>query len=371
MHRFPHDIIAAEGERQVGDAAAGPGPGAALLDQRQRVDERLRVAVVLGDAGGHGEHVGVEDDVFGREAGLLSEQVIGAAADRHLPLDRVGLPLLVEGHHDHPGAVGPDVPGLLEERVLAFLEADRVDHALALDAREPGAQHAPPGTVDHDGNPGDLGFGRDQVQEGGHGALAVEQAGVHVDVEQVGPAADLLKRDGHGALVVTRFDQPPESLGAGDVGALPDHHEPGIGADLERLEPAEPGPRRPRRERAGWPARHGGGDPLDVRRRGPAAPADHVDHPGRGELAQQPGGLLRCLVIAAEGVRQSRVRMARRVRAGQPGKLRDVRAHLLGAERAIQPGHQRIGVLDRRQERLKRLPRQRPPAQVDDRRRDP
>ena len=144
VHRLADDVIAAEGKRQVGDAAAGADPRAALLDQRQRVDERLRVAVVLGDAGGDREHVGVEDDVLGGEAGLLDEQVIGATADRHLAVGGVGLPLLVKGHHDHPGAVVPDVPGLLEERALAFLEADGVDYAFSLYAFEPGLQHAPP-----------------------------------------------------------------------------------------------------------------------------------------------------------------------------------------------------------------------------------
>ena len=118
--------------------------GAALLDQRQRVQEGLRVPVVLGDAGGHGEHVGVEHDVLGGEPGLLGEQVVGAAADGHLALGGVRLALLVERHHHHAGAVLPDVPGLLEERLLALLEADGVDHALALQALEPGPQHAPP-----------------------------------------------------------------------------------------------------------------------------------------------------------------------------------------------------------------------------------
>ena len=89
---------------------------AALLDQRQRVDERLREAVVLLDPGRDGEHVRVEDEVLGREAGLVDEQVVGAAADRDLALDVVGLALLVERHHDDAGAVVADRARLLEER---------------------------------------------------------------------------------------------------------------------------------------------------------------------------------------------------------------------------------------------------------------
>ncbi len=204
VHRLAHDVVAAEGERQVGDAAAGAGARAALLDQRQRVDERLGVAVVLGDAGGDGEHVRVEDDVLGGEPGLLRQQVVGPAADRHLALDGVGLALLVEGHDDHAGAVVADAPGLVEERLLALLEADRVDDALALHALEPGLEHAPPRAVDHDRDAGDLGLGGDQVQERGHRLLAVEQVGVHVHVEQVGAAAHLLQGDVDRGLVVVR-----------------------------------------------------------------------------------------------------------------------------------------------------------------------
>ena len=247
VHRLAHDVVAAEREREVRDAAARARARAALLDQRQRLDERLREAVVLLDPGRDGEHVRVEDDVLRREA-VADEQVVGAAADLDLALDRVGLALLVERHHDDAGAVAPDPARLLEERLLALLEADRVDDPLALDALEPGLEHGEARAVDHDRDPRDLGLGRDQVEERRHRLLAVEQVGVHVHVEDVRAAAHLLERDVDGALVVVRLDQPAEARGAGDVRALADHHEAGVRADLERLEAAEARPRRPFRD---------------------------------------------------------------------------------------------------------------------------
>ena len=57
VHRLAHVLVAAEREREVGDAAARPRARAALLDQRQRLDERLRELVVLLDARGDREHV--------------------------------------------------------------------------------------------------------------------------------------------------------------------------------------------------------------------------------------------------------------------------------------------------------------------------
>ena len=64
--------------------------------------------------------------------------------------------------------------------------------------------------VDHDRHLGDVGLGGEQVQEPRHRLLAVDQAGVHVDVEDVGAALDLLAGDGEGGLVVALLDQPGE-----------------------------------------------------------------------------------------------------------------------------------------------------------------
>ena len=55
-----------------------------------------------------------------------------------------------------------------------------------------------------------LGLGGDQVEEPGHRLLAVDQALVHVDVEDVGAALDLLAGDGERLLVIALLDQPGE-----------------------------------------------------------------------------------------------------------------------------------------------------------------
>ena len=96
-------------------------------------------AVVLLDPGRDREHVRVEDDVLGLPA-VADEEVVGAAADLDLALDRVGLPDLVERHHDHARRRSGGSARLLEEGLLPLLEADRVDDPLALDALEPGLE---------------------------------------------------------------------------------------------------------------------------------------------------------------------------------------------------------------------------------------
>ena len=124
-----------------------------------------RVVVVLLDAGGDGQDVRIEDDVLRREADFLRQDAIGALADLDLALEAVGLAVLVEGHHHHRRAVTADQLRLAHELLLAFLEADRVDDALALQALQAGLDDRPFRAVDHDRHAGDVRLRGDQVQE--------------------------------------------------------------------------------------------------------------------------------------------------------------------------------------------------------------
>ncbi len=143
MHRLAHALVAAEGEGQVRHAARHVHVRQLRLDAARRLDIGGGEVVMRLDAGGNREDVGIEDDVFGREADLLGEERVGALADGEFALGRLRLALLVEGHHHHGGAVAPDLAGVIEERPLAFLQADRVHHRLALHAFEPRLDHRP------------------------------------------------------------------------------------------------------------------------------------------------------------------------------------------------------------------------------------
>ena len=171
VDRLADPVVAAERERKVGDAARNPHAGETLLDLSGCVDVCLRVARVLLDPGRDRQDVGVEDDVLGAEAGLLGEELVSSAADRHLALECVGLAGLVERHHHDGGPVLAHQASLLEEGFLAALEADRVAHTFALEALQAGLEDGPLGAVDHDRDAGDLGLGRDEVQKTGHRLL--------------------------------------------------------------------------------------------------------------------------------------------------------------------------------------------------------
>jgi hypothetical protein len=236
VDRFAHRLVAAEGEADVGDAAADLGAGQVSLDPARGLDEVDRVVVVFLDAGGYREDVGVEDDVLGREADVAREDAVGARADLRLALEAVGLALFVEGHHDRGGAVAAHERGLAPELGLALLERDRVDNALALDALQAGLDDAPLRAVDHHRHACDLGLAGHQVQETHHRRLAVEHRLVHVDVDDLGAVLDLLARDCESGLELAGQDHAREGLRSGDVGAFADVHEQRAAVDRDRFE---------------------------------------------------------------------------------------------------------------------------------------
>ena len=106
MHRLAHRLVAAKREGQIGDAAGNMHERKALADFPRGFDEIDAVIIVLFDAGRDRENIRIEDDVFGRKADLLGQDLIGARADLDLALQRIGLALFVEGHDDDGGAIG-------------------------------------------------------------------------------------------------------------------------------------------------------------------------------------------------------------------------------------------------------------------------
>src|SRR6056297_1051381 len=101
-----------------------------------------------------------------------------------------------------------------------------------------------------------------------------------------------------------------------------------------------------------------GGQRGDVFRTGAAATSHQVHEAAVGKLADQRRHGRGVLVVAAEGVRQAGIRMHADEGVGEPGKLRDMRAQLLGPQRAVETRDQRARVADAVPESLDRLSRQ-------------
>ena len=148
---------------------------------------------------------------------------IGALADADLFLVGRGLPLLVKGHDHHRRAILEHRRSILAKLHFAFLERDRVDDALALQALEPGLDDLPFGGVHHEGDLGNLGLAGQQLQIARHGGDAVDHALVHADVEDVGAVLHLLPRYADRFFVFAFLHQLGKAGRTGHVGPLADH----------------------------------------------------------------------------------------------------------------------------------------------------
>ena len=160
VDRLAHRLVAAEAEADVRDAARHLRVRQVRPDPARRFDEVDGVVVVLVDAGGDREHVRVDDDVLGRKADAIDQQIVASPRDLRLALQRVGLALFVERHHDHRRAVAADERRLVQERLFALLERDRVHDRLALHALQTCLDHVPLRRIDHHRHARDVGLGR-------------------------------------------------------------------------------------------------------------------------------------------------------------------------------------------------------------------
>ncbi|MNO63032.1 hypothetical protein D3C76_537230 [compost metagenome] len=336
VNGFPHRLVAAEGEGDVGDTAGDHGVGQMGLDVLHRLDEVHRVVVVLVDAGRHREDVGVEDDVFRREADPIHQDPVGALADLELAGTGIGLAHLVERHHDDGGTVAAQQPGLLDELGLPLLHGDGVDHRLALHALEARLQHLPLGGVDHHGHPGDVGLASDEVQEAHHGRLGVQHPLVHVDVDDLGAALHLLLGHIQGLVVEPLLDEALELGRAGDVGALPHVHEHGLGGDDEGLETGQPAGHRQLGQGAGLDACHGVRHGANMGRGGAAAAPHQVEKAALGPLADMLRHLARVQIVLAKGIGQTGVGVGADAGFADAGQLLHILAQLIRAERTVE-----------------------------------
>ncbi len=276
VNGLAHRVVAAERERHVGHTTRAQRVGQVVTDIGAGVDEINRVVVVLLNAGGDGKDVGVEDDVFRRKADFVDQNVVGAFADLVLARLGVGLTRFIKGHDDDRSAVALAQAGVLLELLDAFFHGDRVDDALALDAFQAGFDDRPLRAVDHDRHARNVRLRGDQVEEPRHRRLGVEHAFVHVHIDNLRSVLDLLPGNNQRFLVLVVLDQLGKARRAGDVGALADVDEIGLGSNGQRLHAAESQPRL-RLGQAPWLAiRNRLGNLPDMPRRGAATAADDV-----------------------------------------------------------------------------------------------
>ena len=192
VHGLAHGVVASKREGDVADPPAHLAQRQVSFDPARRLDKIHRVVVVLLHSRGHRQDIGIEDDILWRKTNVHGQDAIGAGADLDLALHGVCLARFVKGHHDCRSAIPLHQFRKLPKGRLTFLQADRIDDGLALHTFHAGLDDGPLGAVNHDRHARNVRLGGDEFQEGGHRLPRIQHAFVHVHVDNLGPAFDLL-----------------------------------------------------------------------------------------------------------------------------------------------------------------------------------
>src|ERR687895_748716 len=325
MYGLAHDIIAAKREGDIADTTRNQRIRQVMFDRTSRLEVSQGIVVVLLDAGRDRQDIGVKDDVLGWKTDLAGEDRVGTLADLELALGGIRLAPLIESHDDHCRTIAAYKLGMLDESFLALLETDGIDHAFALQTSQTPLDHAPLGGVDHHRHARDIRLGSDEVEEAVHIVLRIQHTLVHVDIDDLGAILDLLAGDLDCPLEVSILDQGGKLGRAGHIGTLADIDEIGLGRNVERLKTTQPAITRDllgdttRRE-----AKHNLGNSPDMFRCRAAAATDDIEKAALGKFLEQPCHILGGIVITAELIGESGIRMEADVGIRQAGQLFDV-----------------------------------------------
>ncbi|MOA17810.1 hypothetical protein D3C78_1380790 [compost metagenome] len=107
------------------------------FDVFTRANKILRIIVVLFNAGRDGENIRIENNVFGWEADLFGQNLVGASANLNFALAGIRLTDLVKGHHHDGRAITAHKFGVVDKRLNPLFHRDGVNDAFTLNALQP------------------------------------------------------------------------------------------------------------------------------------------------------------------------------------------------------------------------------------------
>ena len=210
VNRFANRIVAAEREGDVRDAAGNQRVRQLAFNVFTGADKVLRIVVVLFNAGGDGEDIGVKNNIFRREAHLFGQNLVRPAANFDFPRAGIGLANFIEGHHHHGSAVATHLLRMLNEGLYALFHRDGVDDTFALNTFQTLFDDLPFRGVDHNRYPGDIRLAGDQIKETHHRRFGVEHPLIHVDIDNLRAAFHLLTGNVQRFVIFFFFNQALE-----------------------------------------------------------------------------------------------------------------------------------------------------------------
>ena len=314
------------------------------FDVFTRADKVLRVVIVLFNTGSNREDVRVEDDVFRREAHLFGQNFVCAATNLNFARAGIGLAHFIEGHHHHGGTITAHHLRVVDKGINAFFHRDGVNNAFTLNTLQPFLDDFPLRGVNHDWHPGNVRLTGYQVEEAHHRRFGVEHSLIHIDVDDLGAALNLLAGHVKRFTVLLFFNQPFEFRRTGHVSPLPDVHKQAVITDGQRLKTGQTAGNRQRRQLTRRQTRHRIAHRGNMLWRGTAATTDDIQKTGFGPLADLRRHGVCIQIVFTKGVRQAGVRVCGDIAFSDARKFLHILAQLIGTQRAVQAESERFSV---------------------------
>ena len=189
-----------------------------------------------------------------------------------------------------------------------------------------------------------------------HLGLGIEQAVVHVDVNHLCAILYLLAGDAECFVVFLLVNQSQELARTGHVASFAHIHKVVFGLHLEQFQAREPERLWARGRLVGLGSGGQLGKAGNVGRGGAAATSQDVDQPLVEVLLHLSCHDVGRLVVLPQGIGQAGVGVGADVVGGLAGEHLQKGLELAGAEGAVQPYGEEVGVLYRGQESLQSLP---------------
>jgi len=209
MHGLADAIVAAKRKRHIAHPAAHQSVRKFFLQYPGRLNKIPGVIIVLLDPGGHGKNVGIKNNVALRKS-FRGQNFVRPAQYFDFAVQRICLALFVKSHHHDSRTVSPDQPGLLSEFRFAFFQGNGIDYRLSLQTFKRGFDHRPFRGIHHNRHPGDIRFGRHQIQKFDHGLLRIDHGLIHIHVDNLRTGLHLLTGDSQSLGIFFRADQVRE-----------------------------------------------------------------------------------------------------------------------------------------------------------------
>ena len=165
VHCFTDRIITPERKGNVAHSTTDQRSRTAFFNLFYCFNESHRIVVVFLHSGSHRQNIWIKNNVVRSKTNGFSKQFKGSAANFNFVFKQCCLPFFIKCHHHCRCAVFANFPCLHQEIFLTFLEADGVNHPLALDALQSGFDYGPFGTVNHNWYTGNVRLNCNQVEK--------------------------------------------------------------------------------------------------------------------------------------------------------------------------------------------------------------